>query len=356
MDIVPYTQPKETLRILVVEDSDDDLELCLREIRKANLNAATETVRTKTDLAKRLLEGCFDVVIADYSLGGWTGIEALQLIRSLGKNIPFILLTGVLEDELAVDCIKQGASDYILKDRLARLPLAICRAVNESSAETQRRAALDKGREAEHLFHTLAESIDSAIFVYSGSKCLYANHQAEVITGYGREELLAMNSLNLIHPESREDLIRMGFRAANENSSKHCEVKITAKGGEIKYLHMTSKVIDMEGKLGRLVTAYDITELRAAGEETRRLATTDPLTGLANYRRLVSAFESECARSQRSGRPFSLMLMDLDELEKINDLYGHEVGSRALCRVGGAFNRSAGALICRPDMAATSSW
>jgi len=82
-----------------------------------------------------------------------------------------------------------------------------------------------------------------------------------------------------------------------------------------------------------LALAAEVTEHRHADEHIRQLAVTDPLTGLANYRRLVDAFDSEIKRYGRTGRPFALLLLDLDGLKKINDTYGHLVGSEALCRL-----------------------
>jgi diguanylate cyclase (GGDEF)-like protein/PAS domain S-box-containing protein len=335
MDAVPYPQPKETLRILFVEDNEDDLALVLHELKHAGLVFEPVVARAKSEFMAQVAAEPFDVVVADYRLEGWTGMEALQVMRALQRNTPFILVTGVLGDELAVGCVKEGVSDYILKDRIARLPLAVLRAVNQVSSDRQHQQAVARVRETESMFHTLAESIDSAIFVYLGSKCLYANHEAEVITGYRRDELLSMNSLNLVDAESRENVIQMGFRSQQDGErSRHCEVRIRSKSGETKCLNMTSRAIEIGGRLGRLVTAYDITGLKAEDEEVRRLASTDPLTGLANYRRLIGAFDAEFARSQRTGRSFSLMLLDLDELKKINTLHGHAVGSRAICRVG----------------------
>ncbi len=328
------TPGNEKIRILFVEDNPDDLELCLRELRKARLNISFEVVQTADAFAEKLLASAWDVVIADYQLGGWTGIDALKLMQERAKDTPFILVTGALGEELAVDCIKQGVSDYVLKDRLKRLPVAVRQVMQQVQLKKQRNQANADSRESDLLFRTLAESIDSAILVYVGPRCRYVNHQAEVITGYSRDELLAMNSLSLIAPESRDSVIRMGSRIPGaENPSRRCEVKITSKSGEARWLDMTSSVIEVEGKRGRLVTAFDITGHKSEKEEMRRLATIDSLTGLMNYRGLTNAFDAELARWKRVGRSFSLVLLDLDGLKKVNDAYGHTVGSRALCRV-----------------------
>jgi len=327
--------PGEDLRILFVEDNPADLELILCTLERANLQVVANVARTKSEFLDYLLGTPHHAVVADYHLGGWTGLEALELMRAHRPELPFILVTGALGEEAAVECVKHGISDYILKDRLVRLPLAIARSIGEMNLIQERKKIDQRVRDSEAMFHTLAEAIDTAIFVYAASRCVFANYEAERITGYNREELLVMNSLNLIDASSRNDVIQMGFRTAGiEELPRHREIKITTKSGETKWLSMTSRAIEIEGKLGRLVTAFDITKHKVTEHEIRRLAATDSLTGLANYRHLLDAFDAELARSRRTGNSFSLMLLDLDGLKKINDVYGHAVGSRAITRVG----------------------
>src|SRR6266478_1387183 len=91
-------------------------------------------------------------------------------------------------------------------------------------------------------------------------------------------------------------------------------------------------MIEFDGMPASLVSAFDRTERKHAEEKVQLLAVTDPLTGLGNYRRLVEALDAEVKRTGRSGRPFAVLLLDLDQLKKINDRYGHLIGSQALCR------------------------
>ena len=122
---------KPPLRLLQVEHEADDIELCLRELKKSGLQFEVDTVATREIYVQKLIEKPFDVVIADYRLPGWTGLDALTEIKQRGLNIPLILVTGTLGDRLAVECIKEGITDYVLKDQLARLPAALIRAREE---------------------------------------------------------------------------------------------------------------------------------------------------------------------------------------------------------------------------------
>src|SRR5258706_3699684 len=179
-------------------------------------------------------------------------------------------------------------------------------------------------------FRTLAEAIAGPIFISQGNRLHYVNHAAEIVTGYTREQLLSMNFWDLLHADSRELILDLE-RTRQEYIAQH-EVKILAKSGEARWLEIRIAKIEFDGVLSSLVSAFDITDLKQAEEQLQLLAVTDPLTGLGNYRRLVEALDAEVKRSDRTGRPFAVLLVDLDQLKRINDLYGHLVGSQALCR------------------------
>lgn len=180
-------------------------------------------------------------------------------------------------------------------------------------------------------FRTLAEAIACAIFISHGNQLHYVNHATETITGYTREELLATNFWGLVHPDCRE--LVLNRRDAREAPAGQCEVKILTKRGEARWLDIHTAVIEFEGKLAGLVSAFDVTDRKQKEENMQLLAVTDPLTGLGNYRRLVEALDAEQKRTERTGRPFAVLLIDLDQLKTINDRYGHLTGSRALCRL-----------------------
>ena len=180
-------------------------------------------------------------------------------------------------------------------------------------------------------FRTLAEAVACAVFISHGERLHYVNHAAETITGYAREELLSMTFWDLVHPACRElDLNRGGAR---HGDAEQYAVKILTKNGDERWLDISTTMIEFDGMLASLVSAFDVTERKHAEEKVQLLAVTDPLTGLGNYRRLVEALDAEVKRTGRTGRPFAVLLLDLDRLKKINDRYGHLIGSQALCRL-----------------------
>jgi diguanylate cyclase (GGDEF)-like protein/PAS domain S-box-containing protein len=180
-------------------------------------------------------------------------------------------------------------------------------------------------------FRTIAEAIACAIFICQGEQLNYVNHAAETITGYSRGELLSKTFWDLVHPDYRELVLSRGV--ARQGDAHRYEVKILTKNGDERWLDIGTAKIEFDGVLSSLVSAFDVTERKQAEEKVQLLAVTDPLTGLGNYRRLVEALDAEVKRTGRTGRPFAVLLLDLDQLKKINDRYGHLIGSQALCRL-----------------------
>jgi signal transduction histidine kinase len=137
---------------LLVEDNLADSELVLRELRRGGFEVTCDVVQTAEQFRQKLQTTPPDVVLADYNLGSWRGMEALEILRSAGLDIPLILVSGALGDVTAVECIKQGATDYVLKDSLTRLPASVRRALEEKQVRKERRhAEADLAKKAEEL-------------------------------------------------------------------------------------------------------------------------------------------------------------------------------------------------------------
>jgi len=150
-------QPNE-LRVLHVEDNELDAELVAQALRNGGFSFSVVVVQTETGFERQLRLQSPDVVIADYDLPQWKGMEALDVLRREGLEIPLILVSGALGDVTAVECIKRGATDYVLKDGLARLPEAVRRALQEKRMlGLRRQAEQDLARKVEELARSNAD-------------------------------------------------------------------------------------------------------------------------------------------------------------------------------------------------------
>ncbi len=134
---------EDKLRVLLVEDNSADIELVLRELRHGGFEVSSDVVQTAEEFTQQVRANSYQVVLADYNLPQWRGMEAVEVLRREGLDIPLILVSGALGDLTAVECIKRGATDYVLKDRLARLPLAIRAALQEKRLREERKRAQD---------------------------------------------------------------------------------------------------------------------------------------------------------------------------------------------------------------------
>ncbi len=165
---------KRALRILIVEDNDDDVELLCQEIRRDGYDLSYERVEDRAAMKKALTSGFFDLIVSDYSLPTFSGPKAFELVKELGLDIPFIIVSGTIGEEAAVDALRAGVRDFVVKTKLARLIPAIERELREAAV---RRERIAERRRAEEERETLIEELRAAV------------HARDVFLGIASHEL-----------------------------------------------------------------------------------------------------------------------------------------------------------------------
>jgi len=252
--------------ILILEDSPADADLVERELRKGGIAFVSKRLERETDFAKAITDSPPDLIVSDYRLGAFDGLQALAMVRQQCPDVPFVLVSGVAGEELAVEALTRGATDYVLKDRLYRLVPAVRHALEQAERRRAERVAV----EAERKFSALTETVPAIVFVHQDGKFIYLNPAVEQILGYSPAELLKTNFWNLIHPDFRELVRTRGLsRQQGEAIPARYEFAVVTRSGATRWLDCTAAQIEFDGQPAVLGSAFDITEQKQVEEALR---------------------------------------------------------------------------------------
>lgn len=266
---------KRPLRVLLVEDRDSDAEIVLRELRNGGFAPEWERVETEAGFLDSLQRD-FDIILSDYSMPQFDGLRALALVKRRAPEIPFILVSGTMGEETAVAAMKQGATDYLLKDRLARLGSAVSRALEQSGLRRHKVRAEEASRESEERFRQLAENIQEVFWLMDPTKnaILYVSPAYETMWGRSPAAIYAdPNSwLDAIHPEDKEAVRQALTKQAAGTYDE--DYRIVRPDGSIRWIHDHAfPVLNGAGEIYRVVgVARDITERKQAEDRLREQA------------------------------------------------------------------------------------
>jgi two-component system, cell cycle sensor histidine kinase and response regulator CckA len=252
-----------TISVLILEDNQADAKLMLYSLQQAGFFVQGHIARTSVEFQETIASANIDLVLADYNLPDWTGLDAIRWLRESGIGIPLILVTGSLGDEHAVACIKEGASDYVLKDKLDHLPIAVTHALEQQRLRRSRDQAIEQLHETASEYRLLFNSNPQPMWVYDleSLRFLAVNDAAINHYGYSREEFLRM-TLRDIRPE--EEIPRLLTNLAAGRNRKQLETagtwKHRKKTGEIIDVKIMEGKLQFEGRSAALIGVEDVTE------------------------------------------------------------------------------------------------
>jgi diguanylate cyclase (GGDEF)-like protein/PAS domain S-box-containing protein len=334
--IYAYERRREIVRILFVHRFPADIECCLQELRRLRITVKSEVIQTPEQFDARMGSESFDVVVAEYPNPDWQAIGLIDLLHQAKKEVPLLFVARNFKREVTAELILKGAADCIETENISHVSVAIHRALKEKSLRDQRDRAETNLRRSEAHYRALAGNLNYGICRCSlHGKFLEVNDTMMKMLGYtSRDELLAQPLARDIvqDPASRAQLLG---QSSDDPFVYPVEVEWIQKDETALKVRLSGREVLGEG--GELeayeIIAEDVTAQRELEDRLRRQATSDPLTGLANYRRLAEVLDFEIKRSARTGREFALLFFDLDGLKLINDRLGHLIGSKALCRL-----------------------
>jgi len=202
----------KSLRVLMVDDSEDDVLLIIRDLKRGGYTPVYERVQTAASMKKALQEKQWDIILCDYKMPKFDAPAALALLKETNTDIPTIIISGTIGEETAIECMRLGARDYIMKGNLSRLCPAIARELEdaevrnkEKQTESQREVALELLRQSEKYFKEITEnSLDIIIITDKNGDIKYCSLSIERYTGYKPEELIGKSTLTLIHPDDKK--------------------------------------------------------------------------------------------------------------------------------------------------------
>jgi len=275
--------PREPLHLLIIENDEADAELCLRELKKANLEVSADVVQTMEDFRRRLASHTYDLVLADYNLPGWQGLEALEQLHEARLDIPFVLVTGTLGEEAAVECIKSGVSDYVLKDSLVRLPIAVRRALEEKALRRERTNAELALRASERRYRLLFERNLAGVYsITLGGRIMDLNDACARILGYSSREEVMKHTLWEISSRTNhlKELIEL---LQSQESYTNLEVCLRRIDGRPVWVLANATLLEREERGERIIqgSLIDITERKRLEAQLRQAAKMEAVGRLA---------------------------------------------------------------------------
>lgn len=261
------------VRILFLEDKPEDVLYLQNALQSAGIPLTSQTVTTEGDLRHTLSAQSWDVVLSDYSLAELRAPQALAIVREADPNLPFILVSAFIDDHIAVAMIRAGAQDYVFKDDLVRLPIAVRREIREAEERRARQRAEASLRTSEERMRLATAAADLGIWSYNvAAHTVFWNEQCYISTGVPLGQRITPEFLeSLIHPDDRAARHQALAQALQEGSDAKMEYRIIRPDGGIRWVSSYGRaVLNADGSVKEIHgIATDITDRKLAEEALR---------------------------------------------------------------------------------------
>lgn len=316
---------EKTLRVLIIEDSSDDALLLLRQLKKEGYAPDYEIVSTAEDTVIALKKPGWDIILSDYLLPDFSGLEVLRLLSEMELDIPCLIVSGKIDEETAVAAMRAGAKDYIMKDNLKRLGSAIERELQESSVHRERNSAREQLKESEEYFRSIIENAqDLMLVINSDCTIRYGNPAVFRLSGYSNNEIIGRSIYDFIHPEDVGKIRQAVDRCLNyPDFSSRIEVRVQDKMATWHMMELIGRnAVQNPAVHGIIVNMRDISETKAFQQELEYYA-----------RRIIEVQEEERKRVSRelhddTAQSLAIIKMEIESLLTSGEIQSEKMLTR----------------------------
>jgi PAS domain S-box-containing protein len=271
---------EKAIRLLILEDNLGDVGLVKHELKEAEFHYEMKHVFTKLDFLRELEDFLPEVILADYTIPGFGGMEALSLVKELAPALPFIFVTGTIDEHTAVECMKAGAVDYVLKDSLKRIVPAIKSGIEKRKLNSEKKQIEEQYKFAVNILENIRDSI---IVTNTKGEILYWNRGATLLFGYSPDEMIG-KTLKDLYPDQNSEQFHNEIQSIIDGKEYMDEWKgVKNDGGTVWVSIKTCLLYDNNDKMiGILGVAKDITEAKKNKEslEINQLKTNSMLNAI----------------------------------------------------------------------------
>jgi signal transduction histidine kinase len=302
---------RHPLRILSIEDDPKDAELINDLLETEGIVCQITRVDTEAALLASVEQGGIDLILADYSLPSFDGISALKLAMKACPDVPFIFVSGTLGEEVAIEALKIGATDYILKTRLSRLVPAVQRALREATQKAERKRAEEALRQSEAYLAEAQRLSRTGSFGWrpSTGEILWSEETFRIFQFDRSTKPTVEIILQRVHPEDAASVKETVERASQDGKDFEHEYRLVMANGAVKYVHVVAHAVrDESGDIEFVGAVMDVTESKRAEEERERLRQVQ--ADLAHLSRVTTMGELTASLAHEIKQPITAAVTD----------------------------------------------
>ena len=275
--VARHTGMADEIKLLIVEDVESDAELAVRELRSSGVSCNALRVESESDFLRALQEFTPDLILCDFTLPRFDGISALALARERCPDLPFIFVSGTIGEEVAIESLKRGATDYVLKSNLGRLAPAVQRALQQAEDRRKSRATEAELASIRDRTNSIFDSLRDVVWSVSPSRreIIYINPATQDLFGLPREEFIAKPALwfECVHPEDREG-VRKAWNQLMAGAPIDMVYRVVHRDGTVRWIQNRARFVrstaTQEARIDGI--ASDITERKRQERKIRRLS------------------------------------------------------------------------------------